>query len=115
MPAGKQLRLQLSSLPSHRGNLPERSVRVRLCSLTARPAHRRGNATKALTLALPMQRLVYDAVLFAAKGGRRLMRVTACIKVIGLLSVAAFSQVSTVPPAFELADVHSSAHVWNPT
>lgn len=43
------------------------------------------------------------------------MPLTACIKGIGLLSVAAFSQVSTVPPTFELADVHSSAHVWNPT
>jgi uncharacterized protein (TIGR03435 family) len=42
------------------------------------------------------------------------MRVFARVSVAGLLCVAAFSQVYTALPAFEIADIHASAHIWNP-
>ena len=42
------------------------------------------------------------------------MRVFACINLVGLLSGAVFSQPAKSSAAFETADVHSSAHIWNP-
>ena len=42
------------------------------------------------------------------------MRLVACISLAGLLSSAAFSQAPKSPPTFETADVHASAHIWNP-
>ena len=42
------------------------------------------------------------------------MRVFARLSLIGLLSAMAFGQTATAQPRFEIADVQSSPHIWNP-
>lgn len=47
--------------------------------------------------------------------GTRSMRISLYPGLLGLLCCTAFGQVSATLPGFEITDVHSSVHVWNPT